>query len=106
MLRGVSSLLLILGCVACNAVSATDEPAALRDRLDRTLCSSSMLDDVVQKLKAENIQYFENQARGVLTAKRSFGDEKLVSSAVVIEIVFSSDRVVRECKVRVVHTGP
>jgi len=106
MLRAIAAFWAIAACVGCSGVSATsDEPAAFRDRLDRELCAAKTLDDVTNALRREKIEYYLNRERRILTAKRSFYQEKLVSSSVVIEIQFEGSDV-RHCKVQIMHTGP
>ncbi len=106
MLRAIAAFVGIVACVGCDLVGANDDPRATRDRLESSLCSSRTLDQVVDALKAESIEYFLDREHKILTAKRPFQEDKLISSTVVIEIGFNADQSISQCRVRVLHTGP
>ena len=106
MLRSIAAFWAVIACVGCNGVSATSDSAtALRDKLERELCAAKTVDDAANVLRREEIEYFVNQERKLLTAKRSFNQEKLVSSSVVVEIRLDG-QAIGHCKVQVMHTGP
>jgi hypothetical protein len=108
MLRAMTALLGVLACSGCNVAGAgrSDEPEATRDRLERVVCSAQTRAEVQSALETAHMEYFFDDALRILTAKRTFNEEKLVSSAVVIEVHFNVDQSLSFCKVRVLHTGP
>jgi hypothetical protein len=106
-LRRIVAFTMASACVSCDAGDADDQMQDARNRINQALCSSEKtLQDVTSRLDTEGIQYFFDREGRVITAKKSFNQKKLVSSDLVIEVRFSPDWRVRQCRVRVLHTGP
>ena len=98
------SLLSFLGVSACAETNG-QEIQAESQQIKQHLCDQKSMADAQSALTSLGIAYGMSDHDEQLNAIKRFDKEKLVSSAIVVE-VRAANAVVVSCTVRILRTGP